>query len=71
MEQVYDAAKVSLSQKKIALHVKICYLTRQKVWTSRGDIAFNELVKECLFVHGWRSDLSAAFPPLCITKFEC
>ena len=22
-------------------------------WREGGDIAFNELVKECLFVHGW------------------
>ena len=58
------------------MSVKIWYPMRQGVgslWTSGGDIAFNELVKECLFVHGWNERMDeqaelSAFALLCITQ---
>ena len=32
-------------------------------WREGGDIAFNELVKECLFVHGWNERTGRIYDP--------
>ena len=46
--------------------VKIWYSLRLDAESKRmdgGDIAFNELVKECLFVHGWNERTGRIYDP--------